>query len=148
MENDLKVALEQFEISLQTPVVPGELANWAEEVKTAFDEVADQLQRRLDRDHPDQFAQIEHDDPGLSPRVEELRTEDELLRKELEELRPRVEALANAAPAVEPDEARVDQPTEQTIRQGLALVLRARRQEVAAATWLVESLDRDRGVAD
>lgn len=148
MEAELKQALERLETGLQTPVVPGELPNWAEEVQAAFREVDEQLRLQIEQCHPDQFAQIEQDDPGLSPRVEELRTEDDVLRRELEELRPLIDALAEGAPRVEPDEGLAERSLERTIRQGLALVLRARRQEVAASTWLVESLDRDRGVAD
>jgi hypothetical protein len=34
------------------------------------------------------------------------------------------------------------------VDQGLALVLRIRKQEAAARTWYVEAFQRDRGVGD
>ena len=140
--------LEKLEHCLETPFVPGELERWFEQTQQAMQDVAKLLPRQLDETHAQQLQEIESEDPGLEHRVEEIRRVDGELRERFAQFHKRVDQLAKGAGNVEPDEARMKEACYELVDEGLALVIAARKQEVALRTWLLEAFDRDRGVVD
>jgi hypothetical protein len=110
------------------------------------------LQGPLDRAardiHPQTFREIMREDAGLATRVEEMRAADERLPSELRQLVEQLEDLRQAAEAVEPDEARLQQRIGAARDAGFALAIAVRKQEAALETWLTEALNRDRGDVD
>ncbi len=141
-------ALAQLEACLETPVVPGELEVWTGAVHSATEEVARRLTDTVQNEHPPKLKQLAHDDPGLFRRVAELKEDDEESLRRLASFRAQLETLSRKAVAAEPDELQVADSLQAFIAHGLALVIQARKQEVALETWMGEALDRDRGVVD
>ncbi|MBW3597283.1 MAG: hypothetical protein KY475_08415 [Planctomycetes bacterium] len=144
----LAEALETLEQRLETPIVPGELRDWIEEAAEAADRVETLLKSQLNDTHGKLLAEIREQDEGLAPRVEQLQEDDARLREQLAEVVQIAHALRNAEDRVEPDEQLASEATSELVDKGLELVIAARKQETAIATWYVESFERDRGVVD
>jgi hypothetical protein len=144
----LKTTLDAFEVSLNTPVVSGELADWLEHLGVAWSKLAGHVRHHVEQTHADQFAQIEQQDPELLPKVEQLHTEDNAILEECDALDRMVATTTTHAPKLEPDEEKAQQHTKALVDAGIALVTRVRRQEVALQTWYVEAFNRDRGAVD
>jgi chromosome segregation ATPase len=142
----LRDALEAFETRLATPVVSGELKTWAAAVSQAWATLAVEVKNRLEH-HQEQLATIANQDPELLPRVEQLKGEDESIRRDIETLSTTIERLTPRAEKVEPHEGRLGAEVEAASAQGIAFVNRIRKQEVALRTWFQEAFNRDRGVA-
>ena len=140
-------ALETFETRLLTPLVSGELEAWSKALSEAWLPAADEIRRQCDHHHREQFARIATEDPELLPRVEQLRAEDESIRQEIVKLSAEMERIPSRAEKVEPNEGKLDAQLEALRSQGIALVNRVRKQDVALQTWFVEAFNRDRGVA-
>ncbi len=147
-DTPLTEALAQLETTLERPVIPGELEAWAGEVRRAGEACAALLREQIQQRHAEQFSQITEDDHALVRRVEQIRTEDETIRKELDDFLTEAGQLVVEAPTAEPDEAVETERIEAVRDKGLGLVIRIRKQELAIQTWLVESEWRDRGVQD
>jgi hypothetical protein len=88
------------------------------------------------------------EDLELLPQIERLKAEDEAIERERERIGNMVERDAQHVPKLEPDEAKAQKHVQNLIDEGLAFVMRVRKQEVALETWLVEAFNRDRGTAD
>lgn len=146
--HELHGALETFETCLLSPVVAGELVSWAQAAQQAMQELLTHERLQLAAVHQQEFAEIARQDPDLSTRVEQLQDEDGLIGQELLETQQQLNDLVAAAEAAEPDELRVETLRARVEERGLSIVLRIRRQEAAARTWLVESFQRDRGDVD
>jgi predicted nuclease with TOPRIM domain len=144
----LSESLERLEECLETPVVPGELENWLETARNACREVESNLQEEIAHKHPDLFKQTIRQDPALVPRINELNAKDAELQQQIQALSNHLARLSGRAERVEPHESALDESVENIVREGLALVVAVRTQETALATWYMESLNRDRGVAD
>ncbi len=142
---DLDEALAKLESHLETPVVPGELATWFDNVCVAFAAVKEPLQQHIQLEHPPVYKQIKRDADNLYTRVEQLQQEDLALLDEYERLNRCSEQICKLAPQAEPNEARFDEHRRTAVTEGLAFVLRVRMQERAVETWLQESLMRDNG---
>ena len=147
-EHELKTALERFETCLETPVVAGELIAWFDEAQTAWADAAAQIHQHATEIHSRQYKQIAKEDPELLPLVEKLRAEDEAIDEDRDEFDRVLRRCAEQAPKFEPDEERIAGHTKALVDEGIALVNRVRKQEVAVQTWFVEAFTRDRGVAD
>jgi hypothetical protein len=144
----LAEALGALETALETPMVPGELDGWAGALRDAAENLQPLLGRRITTAHRESFSQIEATDPELIRRVENLKTEDERIQRDFQALSDRIADLAARAPDAEPDEGTLDQQVSELVDEGLAFVIRLRKQEVALRTWLVEAFQRDRGPVD
>jgi len=144
----LREALATLEKCLETPVVPGELPEWAERAQAACRDVESHLKREIDEVHPEMFRQIRGEDPGLAPRVDDLREEDKNLLEKMGRVASYLDRLRPAAGAVEPEENRMEEYVQKAVDAGLELVLAVRKQETAISTWYMEALERDRGRAD
>jgi hypothetical protein len=145
---DLKSALDSFEVSLATPMVSGELADWLQQVELAWSKLSDLLHNHIEHSHVEQFSQIEEQDLELLPKVEQLRAEDKSILEECDALNRAVARTTSQAPKLEPDEEKARQHTKSLVDAGIALVTRVRKQEVALQTWYVEAFNRDRGAVD
>lgn len=141
-------ALEQVEVSLQSPVVPGEMVGWAQAVRNAFQELHSPLNEQFNRVHHQTIRQIEIEDPELSARAMNLRNTDEKNMQQFEKLLQRVSNLPERVNRAEPDEASMESELREIIDDGLQFVLAIRGQETAIDTWMNESVTRDRGSVD
>ncbi len=142
-----KAALESFETALLTPITSGDLADWVMKMHSAWHITGDELHLE-GRLHEQQFDEIANQDPELLFRVEQLRSEEAELRKLCEHIGKAISRLADHCQQLEPDEERARRPTQQIIDDGLALVLRVKRQNIAVQTWYNEAFNRDRGPVD
>lgn len=144
-------SLERLEIALDTPFVPGDLENWLDEARAAAEAVQGSLVPQLAEVHPAEFQQIEAEDPGLSSRVEEMRAGDKAILDSFERFRGQLDRLAKIDSPERNEsevEARFKDELDELVNRGLAMVVQARKQEVSVRTWMMESVDRDRGTVD
>jgi hypothetical protein len=147
-EDELKTALEAFETSLATPVISGELADWVEALQKTWAEASAQIDERIEQRHPVQFEEIGKADPELLPRVEQLQEEDAAIKADVELLRTSLKRSLAHLPKLEPDEVKAQQHLAKFVDEGMALIARVRKQEVAIQTWYFEAFNRDRGAVD
>lgn len=144
----LNESLSRLETALLTPVVSGELQSWA----TAAAQAAAELDRRLPQFLKTvlhrQVAEIAKSDAELLSRVEQLVATDENLLLEQAALSRKLSDFAKRAAGIKKDEKKVDPERERLEQEGIALLLRIKKQRAAADTWLAEALYRDRGPVD
>jgi hypothetical protein len=148
LENGLRAALARFEDCIETPVIPGELANWLNDARRACLEVGKALREYARNEHSELLHKMGREDSELLGRVEQLREAEQQLICTFDRLQSRLELLSDRARAVEPDEGKLEKPLADFIDCGLSFVLAARKQDKAIATWYSEALNRDRGVGD
>lgn len=144
-EADLKVAIDQLETNLVTPIMPGEMASWAEQVHSAWTEAATQIQYHVRHLHPQQLEAIAQQDPELLPRVELLKAEDMAIEEQFATLNQAVTQTTEHASKLEPDEEKAQKHIQLLIDDGLSFIARVRKQTVAVQTWYVEAFNRDNG---
>ena len=65
----LREELERLETSLDTPPVPGELANWASMLRKNVDVAAAAILHQIETVHPEQISEIEGQDLELQGRT-------------------------------------------------------------------------------
>ena len=147
-EDELKVVLAAFETSLATPVVSGELTEWLDAVKQSWTEASEKIRYQAKHEHSRQFEQIAKADPELLPRVEQLQAEDTVIERDLETLSQIILSTSAHVPKLEPDEEKALHHIKRLVDEGMAFILRVRKQEVAIQTWFVEAFNRDRGAGD
>ena len=147
-ECDLKPALADFETSLVTPIISGELATWAKEVQKTWSEASAQIHYHLKHLHPRQYGEISQQDPELLPRIELLQAEDEAIEQQREQLAQAISRVTQHMPKFEPDEEKAQKHTKILVDDGTAFLVRVRKQEAAVQTWYVEAFNRDRGAVD
>jgi len=145
---ELSATLEKFETALLSPVISGELVEWIAAANEAMQELCRSMRRQFVAIHQKEFAEIARQDPELSNCVQQLQNEDATIAHELQHAQQRLTSLAELAEMAEPDELRVETLREQVVEQCVELVLHIRKQEAAAATWLTEAFQRDRGDVD
>lgn len=141
-------ALERLETCLETPIVPGELRQWSDDVCAAIEDVSQEFAENVLGIHAGIYQDIVNEDPGLDARVEELRKEDNRLQSQLAAIASEFHALSKSANDVEPDEAQLTDQIDAATQHGLDFVIQSRKQERALSTWYLEAFDRDRGTAD
>jgi hypothetical protein len=147
-EYELKAALTALETSLNTPIVSGELGDWLEAVRKSWAEASAQIRHHVNQLHPRQFEQIGKEDPELLPRVEPLQREDRAIEEECVRITLAVERNSQHVPRLEPDEEKALKHTKKLVEDGIAAIVRVRKQEVAIQTWYLEAFNRDRGAVD
>lgn len=146
--NTLIDAIEQLEVSLQTPVVPGEMIAWTQAVRRSLQHLHSVFNEHLRQVHHRTIKQIAVEDPELSTRAVNLKQTDEENSQQLESLLNRVAGLPERVSQAEPDEGQMEAELQELKDDGLKFVLSVRGQETAMNTWMNESLYRDRGAAD
>ncbi|TWU21884.1 hypothetical protein [Bythopirellula polymerisocia] len=151
-DTELVESLAEFEKQLETPVVPGELYDWAERGQTELEGLQKKYAAHIASSHEAQYKEIVKQDPGQIPRMERVRDEDAAILKEIERLSgvfARTKRIINAAEeAPQRDSEEIDAILPPLTGETLALIIRIRMQENAIDTWYVEAFQRDRGVAD
>ena len=144
----LNDALTQLETALITPVVSGELESWARAAQEAADKLSATLPAYLKNVLHSEYAEIARSDPELLSRVEQLIAEDQNVVLEQDAFRTRFGEFVKRASQIKKDEAQVSSERQKLEQDGLARILRIKRQRTAADTWLAEANYRDRGPVD
>ncbi len=147
-ETDLREALTSFETSVATPIVSGELPDWADKVQKSWSEVSAQVHYHVKQLHPRQYQEISNEDPALFQQVELLKAEDDAIEQEREKLTQSIARVATHVPKLEPDEGKANNHVQNLINEAMGFIMRARKQEVAVQTWYVEAFNRERGGGD
>lgn len=148
VEDEFKSALDAFETSLATPIVSGELSDWLEATQNTWAEAASQITDRIEKQHPPQFEAIGKQDMELLPTVERLQAEDTAIASDLAAYHHGISRYAEQIPKLEPNEEKAQHYIKKLIDEGIALIVRVRKQEVAIQTWYIEAFNRDRGPVD
>lgn len=141
-------AVEQLEVSLQSPIVPGEMVAWAETLRRSLNALRSPLKEQINQVHQQTIKQIAIEDPELTVRAVNLNSTDEQNLQEFERLLKNVWNLPERVSQAEPDEGSMMTELRELIDDGLKFVLSVRGQETALSTWINESLNRDRGDGD
>ena len=148
VETALTDSLTGLETALLTPVVSGELGSWAQTCQVAADAVADNFPAYLRDVLHRQYAEIARSDQELLRRVQQLISEDQRLAEDLAAYHRRLTAFSGAAGRIKKDESKVDEERTALEKDGIDLIVRIRKQRVAADLWLAEAVYRDRGFVD
>ncbi|MBC7967216.1 MAG: hypothetical protein H7Z17_14980 [Fuerstia sp.] len=147
--DSFKKALEDFETSLERPVISGELIDWVTTAIREHQRLGVFLREDVQLAHADLYATILREDTDLSSRVAELRvTDEQLLHIEFDKIALILSQLSDRAQASAQDEEKAEILRVEVVRQGLAFVISARTQETAIATWFSEAFNRDCGSGD
>jgi uncharacterized coiled-coil DUF342 family protein len=146
--DDLKAVLTEFETSLLTPTISGELASWLEEVQKTWEEASAQIHFHVKHLHPRQYDEISKQDPELLPRIDQLRAEDEVIEQQRAQLAQSIGRVGQHALKMEPDEEKAQKHIKVIVDVGTAFLIQVRKQEVAVQTWYVEAFNRDGGAVD
>lgn len=141
-------ALSQFESELLTPIVPGELETWMDDLSAAGELMSAMLWRHTESLHNSDYPQIVQQDADLLGQVEQLIKGDAACLERLATVLDQIAKLKLLAPKCEPNEAMMRNSLDALVREGLAWVIDAKRQEKARDTWFAEAFYRDRGVGD
>jgi regulator of replication initiation timing len=145
---ELNESLAALETALLTPVVSGELESWVRTAEGATNKLSQKLPTFLKMVLHPQYAEIAKSDAELLTRVQQLIEEDQNLILEQEAFRNRMSDFAKRASQIKKDEAQVANERTKLEQDGIALILRIKRQRAAADTWLTEAAYRDRGPVD
>jgi hypothetical protein len=147
--DSFKKALEDFETSLERPVVSGELMDWVTAAIRAHQHLGVLLREDVQLAHADLYAAILRQDTDLSSRVAELRaTDEQLLHLEFDKIGLVLGQLSDRAQSSAQDEEQAEILRVEMVREALAFVISARTQETAIATWFSEAFNRDCGSGD
>ena len=146
--NELNDTLTKLETALLAPVVSGELESWSQTVQEATNGLSQRLPSYLHSVLHPQYAEIAKSDSELLTRVQQLIAEDQNLILEQDKFEKRVNDFVLRASQFKKDEAQTAAERGKLEQEGIALVLRIKRQRAAADTWLAEANYRDRGPVD
>jgi hypothetical protein len=147
-ELPVETELRELETCLETPFVPGDLERWMDAVSASWRRLSPAFRDRFEREQPELIEQIASDDPELLERADELRAHNDQVLQRFRDVDRRIAELSERVPRIEPDEKRVDDELSRLVAEGLALIIEARKQEVAARTWLLEAYERETGPVD
>jgi hypothetical protein len=144
----LHEALTNLETALLTPVVSGELAPWVRDVREAAARAGDELKNYLGSTQRRQYREMAKADPELLSRIEQLADDDRTLLGKLAQFEKNAAKLEELVNADRRHESRSEDHRAELEQQGLALILSARKHQIATETWLSEAFYRDRGTVD
>lgn len=147
-QQQLQNSLQEFERSLGTPVVSGELMNWLQNLQRTSSEAARQILRQLEHEHPPIVDRIQARRPELTPQMDQLERREQQLREALEQFSGRLQSLTRQARLSEGDDEAITDFLDELVTDGLEIVVEARRQETVLATWYLESFERVNGGGD
>ncbi len=142
-------ALSDFETSIATPVVSGELTEWVTNALRACENLGAIERDDLQRLHAELYAGILREDLDLSSQVEKLRaTDSQLAFIDCNEVATSLENLLSLARSAKQDEAKLNLVLADITKQAMEFVIAARTQETVIATWYSEAFNRDLGSGD
>jgi hypothetical protein len=144
----LKVAVDELETIVVTPIMSGDIAIWITALQQTWKEAAAQIHYEAKHERPRQYEEIANQDPELLPRIEILRSEDAAIEEERERLNHAVSRIADHTAQLEPDEERAARLIARVAEELTAFIARVRKQNVVVQTWYVEAFSRDHGAVD
>jgi hypothetical protein len=147
-EQTLHETMGRLEAALLAPVVSGELQNWIRTVEQAAATFGLDWTRYLHSVLHVQYAEISRNDPELLSCVEQMVRADQDLLENYVRFHEDLHDMALRAAQVKKHEAKLEEQRQRIEEAGISLIVKIKKQEAAAATWLAEALYRDRGVAD
>jgi hypothetical protein len=145
---ELSDTLARLETALLSPIVSGELETWARAVQESTTQLGQRLPTYLKTVLHPQYAEIAKSDQELLTRVDQLIAEDQNLLLEQAAFKKKVDEFAERTSHIKKDEAQGAAQRPQIEQDGIALVLRIKKQRAAADTWMAEANYRDRGPVD
>jgi hypothetical protein len=147
-EQTLQDTMTKLEAALLGPVVSGEMESWVLAVQQAAATFAMDWATHVRTVLHVQYEQIANTDPELSACVEKMIHTDHELLEELARFHEKLHDLQQAAFHVDWQESKLAAQRQNIEQSGMGLILRIKKQQSAAATWLAEAIYRDRGVGD
>ena len=141
----LEEDLQRMERQLETPIIPGELRMWLENVCQMCSELCPVLRQQIAQAHPLQYKQIKRDGDNLLRRVEQMQKEDSDILAELAVMERAVSQICQMVEKAEPNEARYEEHVKSFTHDALQFIIRVRTQERAIETWVQEAEFRDNG---
>ncbi len=148
MNTEFAEALERFQISLEIPVISGEMESWADCVRSAYRGLTPILHEHIRAVHRPIIKQISAEDPELLCQIAGVERGDNANLEAFDKLGQRIEQLPGLATKIEPDERRLEDHLNQLVKDGLELAMQLHKQETVLSTWHDESVFRDRGTVD
>jgi mevalonate kinase len=147
-EQLLQDTMTKLESALLAPVVSGEMESWVLAVQQAAATFAMDLTTHLRTVLHAQYEQIANTDSELSACVEKMIQTDNELLEELACFHEKLHDLQQAASHVDWQEGKLAGQRHNIEQTGIGIILRIKKQQSAATTWLAEAVYRDRGVGD
>lgn len=141
-------SLKQLAVSLETPVVPGELEIWIAELRKSAQSFGTFLHLEVATGHNGRTAEIAKVDPEMHRDVEQLNKTDREILEQFAAFSSHIDHLAKRVPRVGPNEAAVTDELKTLVDEGLAFIIHMKKQEIAIRTSVQEAFNRDRGVGD
>jgi hypothetical protein len=140
--------LAEVESCLESVVVPGELLAWANELLQACEAEGSALRREISKAHAENLAKLSAANSDQSQHAAQLEAEDAEILRRFDEFESKVRRLQERAALAGAREDNLEEGIRSIVEDGLALVIRVRKQERALSTWLSEAFQRDTGVGD
>jgi hypothetical protein len=146
----LTETLTSLEQSLLSPLVPGEILKWTQNVQEAASALASDLETLIRTVLHVQYDEILRNAPEMCNRITKLKEAEEQLICQTREFVAQLEHFRKIVDRVDPQkvETVVERERENCIQQGLALILGIRQQKAACDTWYTEAQLRDIGEVD
>jgi hypothetical protein len=137
-----------FERAVLSPVVPGELVEWASAGLASVEDLQSAVANNVEFCHASIFKTISETDPEMLAQVDQLEAEDDSLLASLHETHEFAKTVHTLATAVDRDEEKATIVLKEFVKAAESIDVRLRKQEIAIDLWLRESQTRDRGVKD
>lgn len=144
----LQHTIEDLEGALLTPVVAGELLAWAKSVQQAASTFGTDWMRCVRSDLHPKYKEIAKTESDLLRRVEQMLQTDQELFEALACFQEQLADLARLAELAGKDESRLADRRQAIEADGIAMIVRIKKQQASVATWLSEAHCRDQGVGD
>lgn len=152
MQNPHELALAdsigKLETALLTPVISGELASWVRTAQQSAEMLGKNLQAYAAEVLHKEYTEIAKSDSELLERVQSMYKDEKALYEEFDHFQKDLDNLAQRAELDHRDEVKMAEHHTRVETRGTELILNIKRLQVAAGTWLSESVYRDRGPVD
>jgi len=147
-EQSLQDSMLRLESALLAPVVSGELKSWTASVGEALRAFGPDWVAYVKSVLHSQYSRIAKTDANLLSRVDQMIQEDRQLLTDFGQFESCVSDLARRAEQVQKDESKAADDRTRVEKTGIDLIVRIKKQQAAAATWLNEANYRDLGTGD
>jgi hypothetical protein len=143
----LDTKLEALESAARVPSLPGEMGPWADALERPFEAVREAV-AEMSSVNQRHYKQIRSTDPALLPRVQELKTKEDDLKRELDSMFSTLHDLGEADVRDPGTGQEPSWPMARLREEMLAWIALYRAHMTEVRTWLSEAFYRDRGVVD
>lgn len=146
LNNDqVSEAIEKLHRQLELPYVSGELSSWTDGIIELLGSTKECIRKSIEDDHPCSYKTIMKNDLELAQRVEDMRAEDAQLLCKLDDLTREAENLDKMVDEAHLAESQFKPKRDRLVEDGVAFIVRLRKQRAAINTWLGEAFSRDNG---